>query len=107
MNALQVERVLREGVDLNLEREPSVIFGCNFSPFYITSTHPPHLGHNDRYAIVHETRSLPNFRLGTDAWMYDHAMDCIAWIAEKINQNLEVVENEERWYEDLTGANLI
>ena len=109
MNAQQAEQVLRGGVELNVNREPWAEFGCNFSPFFMTSTYPPNLGPDDaRNVTVYRTRPFPNIQLDTlDAWMYDHAMDCIAWIAEEINRNLEVVENEERWYEDLTGINLI
>ena len=108
MNRAQAEHILRgHGVEIDLEKEPWAIFASNYSPFYMTSTNPPNLGPDAMYVTVYRTRSLPDFQLDTDTWMYNHAMDCIAWIAREINDNIEVVENEERWYEDLTGINLI
>ena len=32
-------------------------------------------------------------------WLFDHAMDCVVWIAEKINANQEYMAKEELWYE--------
>ena len=53
-----------------------------------------------RRVIVYETASLPATNLAAEKWMYDNAMHCIAWMAEEINSNLELVDVNERWYED-------
>jgi hypothetical protein len=34
-------------------------------------------------------------------------MDCIAWMANVINENIQLIEQEERWYEDTSGHNLM
>jgi hypothetical protein len=45
----------------------------------------------------------------TNTWdrpvVFDHAMDCIAWMANVIDENVQLIEQEERWYEDTSGHN--
>jgi hypothetical protein len=57
----------------------------NNSPFYITTNYVPDFGSEDenvkRRIVVYNTSSLPSINTGIDRWIYDHAMDCIAWIA--------------------------
>jgi hypothetical protein len=48
---------------------------------------------------IFTTTSLPRKRTGIDRWLYDHAMDCVAWIANEINTNRHLVPQEELWYE--------
>ena len=74
MNHAQAEHILRGGVEINLNREPWAIFASNYSPFYMTSTHPPNLGPDAMYVTVYRSRPLPDFQLDTDTWMYDHAV---------------------------------
>ena len=33
-------------------------------------------------------------------WIFNNAMDCIAWIADEINTHRSLIPPEERWYED-------
>jgi hypothetical protein len=33
-------------------------------------------------------------------------MDCVAWMADMINNYIDLIEQEERWYEDMAGHNL-
>ena len=79
---------------------------CFFStcPFYITANEVPDFGDEQenvlRRVIVYETESLPATNLAAEKWMYDNAMHCIAWMAAEINANLEVVDGNERWYEN-------
>ena len=83
---------------------------CFFStcPFYITANEVPDFGDEQenvlRRVILYETESLPATNLAAEKWMYDNAMHCIAWMAGEINGNLEVVDANERWYEDPENA---
>ena len=31
--------------------------------------------------------------------MFDHALDCVAWLVNEINQNIRLVDEDELWYE--------
>ena len=54
---------------------------------------------------VFETSSLPNIISGIDSWIYDHAMDCVAWAAQEIENHHDFVSKEELWYEsDVTSV---
>jgi hypothetical protein len=33
-------------------------------------------------------------------------MDCVAWMADMINTHIDLIGQEERWYEDMAGNNL-
>ena len=72
-------------------------------PFYIATNQLA--GDDDIYrkTQVFRTRSLPSPTPGADRWIFDHAMDCIAWMANVINENVQLIEQEERWYEDTSG----
>ena len=75
----------------------------NNSPYYITTNHVPDFGDEDenvrRRIDIFTTESLPRPRPGINRWLYDHAMDCIAWIADEINGNRDVISDTELWYE--------
>ena len=76
----------------------------NNSPFYITTNNLPNFGKEEddnvqRRIEIFTTTSLPQTLPGIDKWIYDHAMDCIAWIAEEINANREHIDRHELWYE--------
>jgi hypothetical protein len=36
-----------------------------------------------------------------DRWIHGHAMDCTVCMANVINENIQLIEQEERWYEDM------
>ncbi len=73
----------------------------NNSPFYITTNYVPDFGSEDenvkRRIVVYNTSSLPSINTGIDRWIYDHAMDCIAWIANQINEHRHLVAEDELW----------
>jgi hypothetical protein len=76
----------------------------NNSPFYITTNNLPNFGKEEYDSVkrrieIFTTMSLPQTLPGIDKWIYDHEMDCIAWIAEKINANREHIDRHELWYE--------
>ena len=35
-----------------------------------------------------------------DQWCDVHAMDCIVWTANELNENIEIADKDERWYEN-------
>ena len=77
----------------------------NNCPFYITTNEVPDFGKDEqenvlRRVTVYETQSLPEVNIGADKWIFENAMDCLVWIAEEINQNLQLVDVDERWYEN-------
>ena len=76
----------------------------NNSPFYITTNEVPNFGNDEenvkRRIAVFETKSLPQTIPGAYRWMYDHAMDCLVWLASEIDAYRELIEPEELWYEE-------
>ena len=81
----------------------------NNCPFYITTNEVPDFGQGEqenvlRRVAVYATQSLPEVNIGADKWIFDNAMDCVAWMAEQINENLQLVDANEIWYEDLDTA---
>jgi hypothetical protein len=88
-------------------KEPRSFY--NNSPFYITTNQLPNFGEENenvyRRTQVFRTRALPVPTPGADQWIFDHAMDCIAWMANVITENIQLIEQEERWYEDTSGNN--
>ena len=81
----------------------------NNSPYYITSNNVPDFGDEDenvgRRIQIFRTKSLPS-KTGMDKWVYDNAMHCIAWIAEKLAQNHQHIALEEFWYKQLDPQDL-
>ena len=43
--------------------------------------------------------SLPQTLTGIDRWIYDHAMDCIAWIASEIDKYQHEIDPSDMWYQ--------
>ena len=82
----------------------------NNSPFYITANKVPHFGDDNenvkRRIEVFETTSLPRCIPGVDRWMYDHAMDCVSWLANEITTNREHINPDELWYEPTHNVDL-
>ena len=76
----------------------------NNSPFYITTNSVPDFGEEsenvERRISVFHTQALPITTAGMDKWMFDNAMDCLVWAANEINENINHVPGEERWYEN-------
>lgn len=48
---------------------------------------------------VFQTQSLPSTTAGIDRWIYNHAMDCLVWLANEIRTHIEIISHDERWYE--------
>ena len=75
----------------------------NNSPYYITTNNLPNFGKEDenvqRRIEVFETKPLPRALPGIDRWIYDNAMDCIAWIASEIEKYRHYIDPNELWYE--------
>ena len=62
----------------------------NNCPFYITTNEVPDFGQGEqekvlRRVAIYATQSLPQVNIGADKWIFDNAMDCVAWMAEQIN----------------------
>ena len=76
----------------------------NNSPYYITTNGIPNFGDDEesvqRRLAIFSTTSLSQVIPGVDRWIYDHAMDCVAWMASQITAHRDFVEVEELWYED-------
>ena len=73
------------------------------SQFYITMNKVPDFkDENDdvqRCIQVFHTTPLPTMLHGVDRWMYDNAMHCIAWIADRLNKHHDLLDAKELWYE--------
>ena len=84
----------------------------NNSPYYITTNLVPDFGREDenvkRRIAVFTTTSLPKTLAGVDRWIFDHAMDCVVWMAEEITANHGMIDADELWYEgNSLPANII
>ena len=81
----------------------------NNSPFYITVNEVPEFGDDDenvkRPIAVFKTKSLPQYTSSADRWVFDHAMDCISWLANEITEHRDHIDNEDLWYETGNAAN--
>ena len=75
----------------------------NRCPFYITTNEVPYFGNDEenvqRRIRVFKTKSLESCLTNVDRWIRDNPMDCIVWIAQEIEENIELVDVDERWYE--------
>lgn len=60
----------------------------------------------DKRISVFYTKSLQKAVLEAPQWMETHAIERIVWMANKINENIEWVEKEERFYEKPTNSNI-
>ena len=82
----------------------------NNSPYYITTNHVPDFGDEDenvrRQVDIFQTESLQHPRPGINRWLYDHAMDCVAWIAEEISAKRHLIPESDLWYEGTTSEPL-
>ena len=75
----------------------------NRCPFYITTNEVPYFGNDEenvqRRIRVFKTNSLESCLTNVDRWIRDNPMDCTVWIAQEIEENIELVDVDERWYE--------
>ena len=85
-------------------RQPDLI--DNRAPLYITTTDVPYFGEDDenmrRRIRVFNTKSIKDDKLikNVDQWCDVHAMGCIVWTANELNENVDIVDKDERWYEN-------
>ena len=74
----------------------------NRAPFYITTNDVPYFREDDenlrRIIRVFNTKSIKDDKLikNVDQWCDVHAMDCIVWAANELNENIEIVDKDER-----------
>ena len=67
----------------------------NRAPFYITTNDVPYFGEDDenecRRIRVFNTKSIKDDKLikNVDQWCDVHAMDCIVWTANELNDNID------------------
>ena len=75
----------------------------NCIPFYITTNELPYFGNDDvnikRGVRVFTTKSLDSCQTNVDRWIKDNPMDCIVWCAQEIENLLNLVDPDDRWYE--------
>ena len=75
----------------------------NRCPFCITTNKVPYFGNDEenvqRRIRVFKTKSLESCLTNVDRWIRDNPMDCIVWIAQETEENIELVDVDERWYE--------
>ena len=75
----------------------------NRCPFYVTINEVPYFGNDEenvqRRIRVFKTKSLESCSTNVDRWIRDNPIDCIVWIAQEIEENIELVDVDKRWYE--------
>ena len=83
-----------------INHQPDLI--DNRAPFYITTNDVPYFGENDenvrRRIRVFNTKSIKDDKLikNLDQWYEVHAMDYIVWTANELDENIEIVDKDER-----------
>ena len=93
-----------------VKHAPPKQINCH-SPFYITTNNVPDFRDEnenvERRIHVFNTSSLSTITPGIDQWIFNNAMDCVAWIAHKLNSHRDLIPPEERWYEDEEALNSV
>ena len=79
----------------------------NRAPFYITTNDVTYFGEDDenvhrRIRVFFNRKSIKDDKLikNVDQWCDVHAIDCIVWTANELNENIEIVDKNERLYEN-------
>ena len=67
----------------------------NICPFYITTNEVTYFGNDEenvkRRIRVFKIKLLESCLTNVDRWIRDNPMDCIVWIAQVIEENIELV----------------
>ena len=82
--------------------DPKIVMSS--CPFYILMFHVPYFGENEDENVkkrlkIFDTRALKKTSPNIVVWIREQAMDCVAWMAKDVNENAEMLEQDERWYE--------
>ena len=105
-NTLQADLakiVLQGGYMVTCVKHQSPKTLINKAPFYITTNELPNFGseHDNvmRRVEVFKTQSLPSTLPNVNEWLRRNSMYCIVWAAQEIEQLLDFLNEEDRWYE--------
>ena len=105
-NTLQADLakiVLQGGYMVTCVKHQSPKTLINKAPFYITTNELPNFGseHDNvmRRVEVFKTQSLPSTLPNVNEWLRRNSMHCIVWAAQEIEQLLDFLNAEDRWYE--------
>ena len=105
-NTLQADLakiVLQGGYMVTCVKHQSPKTLINKAPFYITTNELPNFGseHDNvmRRVEVFKTQSLPSTLPNVNEWLRRNSMHCIVWAAQEIEQLLDFLNEEDRWYE--------
>ena len=106
-NTLQADLakiVLQGGYMVTCVKHQSPKTLINKAPFYITTNELPNFGseHDNvmRRVEVFKTQSLPSTLPNVNEWLRRNSMHCIVWAAQEIEQLLDFLNEEDRWYEN-------
>ena len=95
--------VLQEGYMVSAVKHGKPKILDNRCPFYITTNEVSYFGNDEenvqRRIRVFKTKALESCLTNVDRWIRDNPMDCIMWIVQEIEENIELVDVDERWYE--------
>ena len=96
--------VLQGGYMVTCVKHQSPKTLINKAPFYITTNELPNFGseHDNvmRRVEVFKTQSLPSTLPNVNEWLRRNSMHCIVWAAQEIEQLLDFLNEEDRWYEN-------
>ena len=105
-NTLQADLakiVLQGGYMVTCVKHQSPKTLINKAPFYITTNELPNFGseHDNvmRRVEVFKTQSLPSTLPNVNEWLQRNSMHCIVWAAQEIEQLIDFLNEEDRWYE--------
>lgn len=82
-------------------QQPKIIE--NKAGIYITCNNLPQFDDEqenvERRLAIYPTKSLSHKSMEAPKWMEDNAMQCLAWMANELNRNVDLIESDERFYE--------
>ena len=92
----QAKTILQGGLTAISRKHTSAKLVENKSPFYITMNILPNFGAEDENVqqriYCFQTVSLSMPILGAEKWMRENSMECIAWMANELNNNSNLIE---------------
>ena len=74
--------------------EAGIYIACNKVPDFKSEQE-----NVERRLAIFTTKTMPVLHPEATQWMQDNAMQCLVWMTNEINRNVELLEPEERFYE--------
>lgn len=77
-----------------LKNSAGIYITCNNIPNFKTEQE-----NIERRLSIFHTKTMPVLHAEAPKWIENHAMECLVWLINEINRNIELVDKHERFYE--------